>query len=47
MKYLIILTIIAGLFGCKSTQIEKQTESHITWEKVDFKPNKEMILPNA
>ncbi len=47
MKYLTILTIIAGLFGCKSTKIEKQTESHITWEKVDFKPNKEMILPNA
>lgn len=42
-----MLAIVCGLSACKSTKVETQTNPGLTWERMDFKPSKEMLLPNG
>lgn len=47
MKYIVVIIILCSITACKSGEAIKSIDEPVTWEKANFKPSKDLILPHG
>ena len=48
MKYILLILISGLLLACRSNKIAQENpKESILWTKTDFKPSKDLVMPNA